>query len=136
MFDRNRKDKRYNRRRGRMMDRILMYISFLIVMLFYKSESICDKKSRGFLYICICKNQIVWYVYVYLLFVSTNNHLLFFTIYICSNFNNVWCYKPLWWCSCVLCSCCWDLQKAFFNRIHLVIIYNSKKHVWKSNLIG
>ena len=30
-----------------MMDRILMYISFLIVMLFYKSESICDKKSRG-----------------------------------------------------------------------------------------
>ena len=47
MFDRNRKDKRYNRRRGRRMDRILMYISFLIIMLFYKSESICDKKSRG-----------------------------------------------------------------------------------------
>ena len=29
------------------MDRILMHISFLIIMLFYKSESICDKKSRG-----------------------------------------------------------------------------------------
>ena len=29
-----------------MMDRILMYISFLIIMLFYKSESICDKRAE------------------------------------------------------------------------------------------